>query len=131
MITAEEALHLAKKRLGEQGEDLVNKINNVIQMVADLTTVVNGKVDSSDFNLFDVITPSFTSLPMTFYSSYLKSDCKLVGNAIHLSTPTAGDIDWSVVFSDGSLTISGTFHGSTATTASMSIWLPTNTITLT
>lgn len=225
MITGDEALYWAKKLLGEQGEDLVAKINNVIQMVTDLTAVVSGKVDkeagkglssndftntlktkldgiadgaevnvnadwnansgdakilnkpanlvqdasyvhtdnnytstektklsgiesgaqvntvspsdlaakvnTSDFNLFDVVTPSFSSLPKTFYSSKLTSSCKLVGNAIHLSTPTVGDIDWSVAFANGSLTISGTFHGSTATTASMSIWLPTETITLT
>ena len=89
------------------------------------------KVNKSALNLFDVVTPSFSSLPKTFYSSKLKSSCKLVGNAIELSAPKAGDIDWAVTFANGSLTISGTFHGSTATTAKMSVWLPTETITLT
>ena len=89
------------------------------------------KLDVTALNLFDVVTPSFSSLPKTFYSTKLTSLCKLVGNAIELSVPKAGDIDWSVSFANGSLTISGTFHGSTATTASMSIWLPTETITLT
>lgn len=92
---------------------------------------VDDKVDVDNLNLFDVVTPSFSSLPKTFYSSKLTSSCKLVGNAIELSTPKAGDIDWDVSFANGSLTISGTFHGSTATTAKMSVWLPTETITLT
>lgn len=204
MITGDEALYWAKKLLGEQAKDIAKMINNVIQMVTDLTAVVSGKVDkeagkglsANDFtdtlktkldgiaagaevnvqanwaeadassdayiknkpnnlvqdasyvhtdnnydstaknkvdnlNLFDVVTPSFSSLPKTFYSSKLTSSCKLVGNAIELSAPKAGDIDWSVSFANGSLTISGTFHGSTATTAKMSVWLPTETITLT
>lgn len=226
MITGDEALYWAKKLLGEQAEDIAKKINNVIQMVTDLTAVVSNKVDKipgkglstidftdasyvhtdnnyttteknklsgieagaqvnkvtgvkgywetsyrtgnvsiskanigldsvdntsdadkpvstaqqaaldlkvnkSALNLFDVVTPNFSSLPKTFYSSKLKSTCKLVGNAIELSAPKAGDIDWAVTFANGSLTISGTFHGSTATTAKMSVWLPTETITLT
>ena len=202
LLTGDEAFRLAKKLLGESSEGLIGKINNVIQMVTDLTAVVNGKVDKEtgkglstndyttaeknklsgiaagaevnvnadwnansgdarilnkpanlvqdasyvhtdnnydstaknkvdNLNLFDIVTPSFSSLPKTFYSSKLTSSCKLVGNAIELSAPKAGDINWSVSFANGSLTISGTFHGSTATTAKMSVWLPTETITLT
>lgn len=244
LLTGDEAFRLAKKLLGESSESLIGKINNVIQMVTDLTAVVSNKVDKetgkglstndyttaeknklsgieagaqvnpgaatqsanglmsaadkkkldgvesgaqvntvtgvkgywelsyrtgnvsiskanigldsvdntsdedkpvstaqqaalnlklnkSALNLFDVVTPSFSSLPKTFYSSKLKSTCKLVGNAIELSAPKAGDINWAVTFANGSLTISGTFHGSTATTAKMSVWLPTETITLT
>lgn len=94
-------------------------------------SALDNKLDAADLILFDVVTPSFSSLPQTFYSSYLKSTCNLVGNAVHLSEPNAGDIDWDVTFTNGSLTISGTFHGSTATTARMSIWKPTKTLTLT
>lgn len=202
LLTGDEAFRLAKKLLGESSESLIGKINNVIQMVTDLTAVVSGKVDketgkglstndyttaeknklsgiaagaevnvNADWNansgdaqilnkpanlvqdasyvhtdnnytsleklklsnvqLLKATTPYFSSLPKTFYSSYLKSNCELVGNAIQLSNPKAGDIDWSVSFADGSLTISGTFHGSGSTTASMSIWIPTDTIYLT
>lgn len=226
LLTGDEAFRLAKQFAGEKAEDLIKKINNVIQMVTDLTAVVSNKVDKipgkglstidftdanyvhtdnnyttteknklsgieagaqvnkvtgvkgywetsyrtgnvsiskanigldsvdntsdadkpvstaqqaaldlkvnkSALNLFDVVTPSFSSLPKTFYSSKLKPTCKLVGNAIELSAPKAGDINWAVTFANGSLTISGTFHGSTATTAKMSVWLPTETITLT
>lgn len=79
---------------------------------------------------FDVVTPSFSSLPQTFYSSDLTADCKVVGNSILLSTPDAASDDWNVTFAAGSLTISGTYNGITATTAKMSIWIPTKTITL-
>lgn len=79
---------------------------------------------------FDVVTPSFSSLPKTFYSSDLTANCKVVGNAIELSNPDAASDDWVVTFAAGSLTISGTFKGSTATTAKMSIWIPAKTITL-
>lgn len=78
----------------------------------------------------DVVTPSFSSLPQTFYSSSLTANCKVVGNAMELSVPDAASDNWAVTFADGSLTISGTFSGSTATTAKMSIWVPTTTITL-
>lgn len=79
---------------------------------------------------FDVVTPSFSSLPQTFYSSELTANCKVVGNAIELSNPDAANDDWAVTFAAGSLTISGTFKGGTATTAKMSIWIPAQTITL-
>lgn len=79
---------------------------------------------------FDIETPSFSSLPQTFYSSGLTANCKVVGNAIELSNPDAASDDWTVTFAAGSLTISGTFTGSTATTAKMSIWIPSKTITL-
>ena len=116
MITGDEALHLARKFIGELSSTVAQKLAT--------------KLNSSDLNLFEVVTPSFSSLPKTFYSSALKSNCKVVGDAIELSYPKAGSTDWKVAFADGSLTISGTFKGSTATTASMSIWVPTQTITL-
>lgn len=81
--------------------------------------------------LMDVVTPSFSSLPQTFYSEYLVAGHKVMGNAVYLSEPEAGDDDWTITCSDGSLTITGTFHGSTATTATFSVYLPKRTITLT
>ena len=83
-----------------------------------------------DASCIDVTTPSFNSLPITFYSSYITANHKVIGNAAHLSYPKAGDRDWQFSFADGSLTISGTFHGNTATTATMSIYVPKRTITL-
>ena len=91
--------------------------------------LANTKVPKAQ--LIDVVTPSFSTLPSTFYSDQLTADCKVVGNAIELSEPKAGDIDWNVSFAAGSLTISGTFHGSMATTVKMSVWIPGQTITLT
>lgn len=80
---------------------------------------------------YDVVTPSFSSLPKTFYNEHITAQHTVIGKAIHLSNPSAGDIDWNVTCASGSLTISGTFHGSTATTATMSLWIPTQTLTLT
>ena len=80
---------------------------------------------------FEVTTPSFSSLPKTFYSSSITANHKVVGNAVHLSNPKAGDINWTITCANGSLTISGTFHGTTSTTATMSLWIPAETITLT
>lgn len=80
---------------------------------------------------FEVTTPSFSSLPQTFYNANITASHEVVGNAVHLSYPKAGDIDWTITCANGSLTISGTFHGSTATTATMSLWIPAKTITLT
>lgn len=98
--------------------------------ITSITLPSGSTYDLKDAFCIDVTTPSFSSLPQTFYSQYLTANHKLIGNAIQLSNPKAGDIDWSVAFADGSLTISGTFHGSTATTASMSIYVPKRTITL-
>lgn len=109
----------------------VNNTSDANKPISNATqTALDTKLNSSDLNLFEVITPSFSSLPKTFYSSALKSNCKVVGDAIELSYPKAGSNDWKVAFASGSLTISGTFKGTTATTASMSIWIPTHTITL-
>ena len=80
---------------------------------------------------FDVTTPSFSSLPQTFYSSDITANHIVIGNAVHLSYPKAGDIDWTITCASGSLTISGTFHGSTATTATMTLGIPAKAITLT
>ena len=80
--------------------------------------------------IFHIITPSFSSLPQTFYSSKLKATHIVVGNAVTLSNPKAGSNDWIVTFAAGSMTISGTYKDTTATTASMDICVPADTITV-
>lgn len=82
-----------------------------------------------DCNVFEVTTPSFTSLPKTFYNPNITANHRVAGNAVTLSNPQAGDLDWVVTCADGSFTISGTFHGSAATTASMGLWKPAKTFT--
>lgn len=89
------------------------------------------QIDTLKNSFFEVTTPSFSSLPQTFYNANITASHEVVGNAVHLSYPKAGDIDWTITCANGSLTISGTFHGSTATTATMSLWIPAKTITLT
>ena len=78
----------------------------------------------------EVITPSFSSLPQTFYSPYIKANHEMVENSAILSVPSAMGSDWEVTCSAGSLTINGIFSGSSATTVKMSLRVPTRTITL-
>ena len=96
-----------------------------------LPTLLKQIDNISGSNFVNATTPSFSSLPQTFYNANITASHEVVGNAVHLSYPKAGDIDWNITCANGSLTISGTFHGSTATTATMSLWIPAKTITLT
>ena len=75
----------------------------------------SAKIDNTKADKCLVITKAaFNSLPQTITDSRIKSDMVVI-NSI-LGTPSAQTGDWTVVTSDGSLTVSGTISGSTTLT---------------
>ena len=73
-------------------------------------------------DVYEVTTPAFSSLPQTFNAPGITSDHKLIvdGSAV-LSTPSAQVNDWTITTGSNSITISGNFAGSTATTVKMTL----------
>lgn len=73
-------------------------------------------------DVYEVTTPAFSSLPQTFNAPGITSDHKLIvdGSAV-LSTPSAQGNDWTITTGTDTITISGTFAGSTATTVKMTL----------
>lgn len=66
-------------------------------------------------NVIEVTTPSFSSLPKTFNAAGITADHELVQDGYaYVSVPSAMGADWSITTGAGTITISGTFSGSTA-----------------
>ena len=73
-------------------------------------------------DVFEVTTPAFSSLPQTFTAPGITADHELIvdGSAM-LSNPSSQGGDWTITTGRNSITISGTFAGSTATTVNMTL----------
>lgn len=82
------------------------------------------------FPVLDITTPSFSSLPKTYYSEYITAKHEVPkGGGIELSNPSAQTGDWTITTADGSITISGSISGST--TAKFTLIAPTMSATAT
>jgi hypothetical protein len=92
---------------------------------------IDGNVDTlaakvTMTNVYKVTTPSFSSLPQTFTVNGITANHELVQDGFALlSTPSAQGNDWTITTGTNTVTISGTFSGSTATTVTMSLGIPT------
>lgn len=97
-----------------------------------LVAVDTCTVDILEGGVTKVTTPSFSSLPQTFSAAGITADYELVQNGFALlSTPSAQGSDWTITTGAGTITIAGTFSGSTATTVTMSLSIPRKTISAT
>ena len=74
-------------------------------------------------NPLRVTTPSFSSLPQTFYAAGINANHVVSNNQIILSNPSAQTGDWTITTGTGYITISGSISGST--TAKMDLIIPT------
>lgn len=94
------------------------KISSQIQ------TLTNNKADTVSVisDVYEVTTPAFSSLPQTFTAQGITANHKLVvdGYAM-LSNPSAQGSDWTITPGTNTITISGTFSGSMATTVTMTL----------
>lgn len=73
-------------------------------------------------DVYEVTTPAFSSLPQTFTAQGITANHNLVVDGYaKLSNPSALGSDWTVTTGANTITISGTFSGSTATTVTMTL----------
>ena len=115
---------------GENGTGVgtVKKVNNISDVNGNVTVYgTNINMSSSDSTtvkaavekrgVVQITTGNFSSLPYTYptsgTNSKIESDMVVINST--LSNPNSQASDWTVSTSDGSLTITGTFQGTTAT----------------
>lgn len=111
-----------------QGRDGTINVSDDIS----ITPAYNGKIywNNIDFTnpVIDLTTPSFSSLPVTFYNSAITANHRLPRNGgMQLSNPSAQTGTWTITTGAGYVTISGSISGST--TANMTLIVPTTTAT--
>lgn len=96
-----------------------------------LTSRINSIYNATIRDVYQVTTPSFSSLPQTFTATGITADHKLIVDGYALVTPESSKgSDWDVETGANSIKITGTFNGSTATTVKMTLGIP-NTKTAT
>lgn len=99
-------------------------VDNVSSQIQTLTNQVSDKADTVSVisDVYEVTTPAFSSLPQTFIAQGITANHKLVVDGYaKLSNPSAQSNDWTVTTGANTITISGTFNGSTATTVTMTL----------
>lgn len=99
-----------------------------------MTYSLNANVPANP--VLDVTTPSFSSLPVTFYGTGITTNHRLPRNAgIELSNTAVMTSNWQLVTNAGSVTIkrsdSASQTLSASVTASFTLIIPTSTMTLT
>lgn len=96
-----------------------------------LTSRINSIYNATIREVYQVTTPSFSSLPQTFTATGITANHKLIVDGYALVTPESSKgSDWNVETGANSIKITGTFKGSTATTVKMTLGIP-NTKTAT
>lgn len=83
-------------------------------------------------DVIQVTTPTFTSLPVTFRADGLTANHELIddGHAF-VSVPSSMGSSWAVTCGANTITISGTFSGSTATYVKATLFVPQHKVTAT
>ena len=98
--------------------------STVASQIQTLTNQVSNKADTASVisDVYEVTTPAFSSLPQTFRAQGITANHNLVVDGYaKLSNPSALGSDWTVTTGANTITISGTFSGSTATTVTMTL----------
>lgn len=73
--------------------------------------------DAGFTNMIEVTMAGITSLPKTFTATGITANHELVQNGFALVTPSSSEgSDWTLTPGNGTITVSGTFSGSTSTT---------------
>ena len=122
-------------RQGKALQDGINTKVNKSDIANNVTTTTEGKVldarqgkvlqeaiEKGITDVYQITTPSFSSLPQTYTAQGITANHELVqdGYAL-LSNPSAQGSDWTITTGANTITISGTFSGSTATTVKMTL----------
>lgn len=95
-----------------------------------LTAFKVGSLTWPKIPVINLTTPSFNSLPKTYYSSYITAEHEVPkGCGIELSNTSAQTSDWTITTGDGFITINGSISGST--TAKLTLVAPTVSATAT
>ena len=93
-----------------------------ISAAAALTTKINDIYNSSIQDVYQVTTPSFSSLPQTFTALGITSDHRLVVDGYaNVNPESSKGSDWTIITGTNSIQITGTFNGSTAATVKMTL----------
>lgn len=99
--------------------------DTITEQIADVESAIDANTTAISKGFTDVIevtTPTFSSLPQTFTATGVTANHTLVqdGFALLSNTSAMGN-DWTITTGANSVTISGTFSGSTATSVTMTL----------
>ena len=134
-VTTTTAGKVLDARQGKVLQDAINTKINKSDIANNVTTTAEGKVldarqgkalqeaiEEGITDIYQITTPSFSSLPQTYTAQGITANHELVqdGYAL-LSNPSAQGSDWTITTGANTITISGTFSGSTATTVKMTL----------
>lgn len=85
---------------------------------------------SSDGDRIEVVLDGITSLPKTFSVPGITADHKLIQEGDAYVSPRSSMADgWTLTAGNGTITVSGTFSGSTSTTIIATMGIPNKTVT--